>query len=274
MSNTSSLPVLRGRGAAVLRAEQDGLVLERPSEKLTIPFRAIARVYAEERSVAVELRTLAGATPAVHRIEDVSAAAAVVFTDAVNALVPRSVEEVDGPALVELRTFTKTWVETYRGKVGRVLLGCLGGILVLAVITAIVGDEKTAVAGAVFMLPFGGMAVVGLWFGAVCTGPWLHETRLRRHGVTVVAEQAADGPWKYAYMDSTGTTRVFTHPSAVPSVEVSYDPQDPSDVLVLQESSTRFFDITLGPCFLLAGLAALAATIGLSVVTILGIPLS
>ncbi|MFI9112723.1 hypothetical protein [Streptomyces venezuelae] len=274
MSNTSSLPVLRGRGAAVLRAEQDGLVLERPSEKLTIPFRAIARVYAEERSVAVELRTLAGATPAVHRIEDVSAAAAVVFTDAVNALVPRPVEEVDGPALVELRTFTKTWVETYRGKVGRVLLGGLGGILVLAVITAIVGDEKTAFAGAVFMIPFGGMAVVGLWFGAVCTGPWLHETRLRRHGVTVVAEQAADGPWKYAYMDSTGTTRVFTHPSAVPSVEVSYDPQDPSDVLVLQESSTRFFDITLGPCFLIAGLAALAATIGLSVVTILGIPLS
>ncbi|MFE9045856.1 hypothetical protein ACFYOG_33775 [Streptomyces sp. NPDC007818] len=274
MSNTSSMPVLRGRGSALLSADREGLVLERADGRLTIPFGAIARVDAEARSVTVELRAPAGATPAVHRIEDVSAAAAVAFAHTVNALLPRSAEDVDGAALVEVRAFTRTWVETYRGKVGRVLLWLLGGILVLAVITAVVGDEKTAVAGAVFMMPFGGMALVGLWLGAVCIGPWWRETRLRRHGVTVVAARSADGAGAYEYTDATGTTRVLIHPGTAPSIQVSYAPRNPSDVLVLQEPSTRFLDITLGPCFLLGGLAALAATIGLSVVTILGIPLS
>ncbi|MEV8533160.1 hypothetical protein [Streptomyces sp. NPDC051211] len=83
MSNTFSIPVLRGRGATVLSSGQDGLVLERPGKKLTIPTRAIARVHAEARSVTVELRTLAGMTPSLYRIEDVSAAAAVAFADAV-----------------------------------------------------------------------------------------------------------------------------------------------------------------------------------------------
>ncbi|MFF3842540.1 hypothetical protein [Streptomyces sp. NPDC001930] len=272
MSITSSVPVLQGRGATVLRAVQDGLVLERPGEKVMIPFGAIARVRAEARSVTVELRALAGATPSVHRIEDVSAAAAAAFADAANALLSDPIEDVDGSVLVDARTFTRTWLQRFRRRLGWVLLGCLGGVLALSVTTAVAGDGRAAVTGAVFGLALGVMAVVGIGLGAVCVVPWFHEIRRRRRGVTVVAVQA-DGPGTYQYTDSTGTTRVFSHPSPAPSVQASYDPRDPSDVFVLQDRSTRLLDITLGPCFLLAGLGGIAVVIGLAAMTILGKPL-
>ncbi|MFD3658852.1 hypothetical protein [Streptomyces sp. NPDC058620] len=271
MSITSSIPVLQGRGATTLSSEQDGLVLERPGEKLTIPTRAIARVHAEARSLTVELRALAGATPSVHRIEDVSPAAAAAFADAVNALLPQRVEDVEGVALVDVRTFTTTWLQKFRRRLGRALLGCLGGVLALAVATAIAGEGPTPVGGAMFIVPLGVMAVIGIGLGVVCVVPWFHETHRRRHGVTVVAVQT-DEPGTYQYTDSTGT-RVFAHPSTEPSVQASYDPRDPSDVLVLQDRSARFFEITLGPCFLLAGLGGLAVVIGLAVMMILGKPL-
>ncbi|MFF2570996.1 hypothetical protein [Streptomyces sp. NPDC058084] len=273
MPNTFSIPVLRGRDATVLRSEQDGLLLERPGEKLIIPARAIARVHAEARSVMVELRALAGTVPSVHRIEDVSAAAAVTFADAMNASLPQPVEDVDGDALVDLRAITKTWLETYRRRLGRVMLGYLGGVLALALTTAVVGDERTGVAGAVFIVMFGVLAALPLWLGAVCVVPWFHETRLRRHGVTVDAVQA-DDPETYQYTDGTGTTRVFSHPSTAPSVQASYDPRDPSDVVVLQDPSSRFFEITLGPCFFLLGLGGIAFVIYLAVKAIQGRTLS
>ncbi|MGW9448589.1 hypothetical protein [Streptomyces sp. NPDC055632] len=273
MSNTFSIPVLRGRGATTLSSQQDGLVLERPSEKLTIPIRAIARVHAEARSVTVELRALAGTTPSLHRIEDVSEAAAVTFADAVNALLPDPVEDVDGGALVDVLTFTKTWLETYRHRLGRVMLGYLGGVLALALATAIVGDERTAVAGAVFIVAVGVMAALPLWLGAVCVVPWFHEACLRRHGVTVDAVQA-DAPMTYRYMDSSGTTRVLTHQSVAPSIQVAYAPQDLSNVVVLQDPSSRFFEITLGPCFFLLGLGGIAFAIHLALTAIQGKTLS
>ncbi|MFE5941938.1 hypothetical protein [Streptomyces sp. NPDC056480] len=273
MSITSSVPVLKGRDATVLSAEQDGLALERPGEKVMIPFGAIARVHAEGRSLTVELRALAGATPAVHRVEDVSAAAAVAFADAVNALLLDPAEDIDGSALVDARTFTSTWLQRFRRRLGRVLLGCLGGVLALSVTTAVAGDGRTAVTGAVLIAALGVMAVVGIGLGAVCLVPWFHEARRRRHGMTVIAVQV-DGPGTYQYTDSTGTTRVFSHPSPAPSVQAGYDPRNPSDVLVLQDHrSTRLLDITLGPCFLLAGLGGIAVVIGLTVMAILGEPL-
>ncbi|MBC2908069.1 hypothetical protein [Streptomyces cupreus] len=98
MSIMSPIPVLQGRDGTVLSAEQEGLVLERSGEELTIPAEAIARVHAKARSVTVELRAPLGATPSVHRIEDVSEAAATAFADAVNALLPEPTEKTDGGA--------------------------------------------------------------------------------------------------------------------------------------------------------------------------------
>ncbi|MET7757534.1 hypothetical protein ABZT27_22955 [Streptomyces sp. NPDC005389] len=272
MSITSSMPVLQGRDATFLRAVQGGLVLERPGERLMIPLRAIARVHVDARSVTVELRAPAGATPSVRRIEDVSAAAAAAFTDAVNVLLPDPVEDLDGGVLVEVRTFTGTWLQKFRRRLGRVLLGCLGGVLALSLTTAVTGDERTAVTGAAFIMALGVMAVVGIGIGAVCAVPWFHESRRHRRGVTVTAVQA-DEPGTYQYTDSTGTTRTFSHPSPLPSVQASYDPRDPSDVFVLQGRSTRLLDITLGPCFLIAGIGGIAVVIGLVVMTVLGKPL-
>lgn len=273
MPNTSSIPVLQGRGATILSSEQDGLVLERPGEKLTIPTGAIARVHAEARSVTVELRALTGTTPSLYRIEDVSAAAAVAFADAVNALLPDPVEDVDGSALVGRRTLTATWLETYRRRVKQVVLGYLGGVLALAVTTALVGDERTAMAGAVFTVMLGVMAALPLWFGAMDLGSWFHETRLRRHGVTVVAMQA-DAPMSYRYTDSSGTTRVISAPSHAPSVQVAYDPQDPSNAAVLRDRAQRLFEITLGPGFILLWLGGIAFVLYLVRLAILGETLS
>ncbi|MFJ7155955.1 hypothetical protein ACIQUQ_13535 [Streptomyces sp. NPDC101118] len=263
MPITSSIPVLQGSGGAVLSAEPDGLLLDRPGQKATIPVRAVARVHAESRSVTVELRALPGATPSVHLIEGVSEAAGAAFAEAVNALLPAPAEDVDGAALVDLRTFTKTWLEGYRRRLGRVVLGYLGAILALALVTAIAGPGETGVAGAVFIVPLGLLAAVMLWLGGVCVVPWFHETRLRRHGVTVDAEPA-DDPGTYRYTDTTGTTHVFAHQSTAPSVRVAYPPRDPSSVLVLQARNDRILEIVLGPGFIFSGLVVTAFPIWLA----------
>ncbi|MFE6787604.1 hypothetical protein ACFVFF_35630 [Streptomyces sp. NPDC057680] len=273
MSITSSMPVLRGRGATVLSAVPGGLVLERPGGQVMIPFRAIARVHVEAREVTVELSAPAGAAPSLHRVGEVSAAAAAAFADAVNVLLPVPVEDIDGSALVEVRTSTRTWLQRFRRTLGRVLLGCLAGVLALSVTNAVAGDGRTAVTGALLVAALGALAVVGIGLGAVCVVPWFHETRRRRYGVTVIAEQA-DGPGMYRYADGSGTVRVFSHPAGpVPSLQACYDPRDPADVLVLQDRSSRLIDITLGSCFLLAGLGGIAAVVGLVALTILGRPL-
>lgn len=253
----------------MLGPEPDGLVLERPGEKLAIPFRAVARVRAEARSVTVELRAPAGTTPSRHRIEGVSAAAAVVFADGVNALLSDPVEDVDGGALVVVRTVTTTALQRYRRRLGQVMLGYLGGVLALAVTVAFVGHERTAMAGAVFVPTFGVLAALPLWIGLVSVGPWFKETLLRRRGVTVVATPA-DDPMTFRYTDGGGVSRVVSHPGGAGSVQVAYDLRDPSDVVVLQDGSTRLFDITLGPFFVLVGLCGIAFMTYLARLAILG----
>ncbi|HEY9368252.1 hypothetical protein [Streptomyces sp.] len=131
------------------------------------------------------------------------------------------------------------------------------------------GHERTAVAGAVFTVTIGVMAALPLWLGAVCVVPWFHETRLRRHGVTVIAVQA-DAPMTYQCTDSSGTTRVFSHQSVAQSVQVAYDPRDPSNVVVLQDPSSRPIEITLEPGFFLLGLDGIAFAIHLALVAIQG----
>lgn len=71
------------------------------------------------------------------------------------------------------RTRTQPWIETYRLRLKQVVLGYLGAVLALAVTTAIVGDERTAMAGAVFTVMLGFMAALPLWFGGIDLGSWL-----------------------------------------------------------------------------------------------------
>ncbi|MFJ5834215.1 hypothetical protein [Streptomyces sp. NPDC093089] len=190
-----------------------------------------------------------------------------------NATLPAPVEDVDGGALVEVRTITKPWIERYRHRAKRVVLGYLGAILAVAVITAIVGHERTATAGAVFTVWLGAMAAVPLRFGAMDLGSWFHETRLRRHGVTVVAMRA-DAPMRHQCADSSGTTRVISAPSHAPSVHIAYDPQDPSKVAVLRDRAPRLLEITLGPGGILLRLGGIAFVLYLARMAILGETLS
>ncbi|MEV6394513.1 hypothetical protein AB0M39_06960 [Streptomyces sp. NPDC051907] len=277
MSITSSIPVLQGRGGAVLSAEPDGLVLERPGDELTIPARAIARVHAEARSVTVELKAPAGATPSVHRIEDVSEAAAVVFADGVNALLPErneehaenagnaENEEIDGASLVVLRTFAMTRRQKFLRRLKRFVIGCLGGVVALCVTAAAAGDAAVAVA----VVPTGFLGTVGLGAGVYCVGTWNRERRLLKHGITVVAS-LTDRPGAYLYTDSTGTTRVLSHLGFAPFVRASYDPRDPSDVVVPESPFMRRFNITLGSFILFCGLNGAVLAIWMTVMAVLG----
>ncbi|ALC24788.1 hypothetical protein ACH46N_11965 [Streptomyces pristinaespiralis] len=265
MSITPSIPVLQGRGGTVLSAEQEGLVLERPGEELTIPAVAIARVHAEARSVTVELRAPAGATPSIHRIEDVSEAAAVVFADAVNALLPERTEEVDGGALLVLRTFAKTRRQKFLRRLKWFVFGCLGGVVALCVTAGIAGVTGLAIA----IVPIGAIATASLGVGVYCVWTWNRERRLLKHGITVVASRAGR-PGAYLYTDSTGTTRVLSHWGVEPYVRASYDPQDPSDVLVPQAPFMRRLNITLGAFILFCGLNGAGLAIWMTVMTVLG----
>ncbi|XIE78455.1 hypothetical protein AB6O49_10535 [Streptomyces sp. SBR177] len=107
MPISSPIPVLQGDRGTELRSSGEELVLRRRDAELRIPFAAIARVRAARREVAVELTAPAGTEPTVHRIEDVSAAAASVFAEAVNAALPERApgeETVDGATLVVTRS--------------------------------------------------------------------------------------------------------------------------------------------------------------------------
>ncbi|MFE9773564.1 hypothetical protein ACFYOV_18215 [Streptomyces sp. NPDC005931] len=253
MSIMPPIPVLQGRDGTVLSAEQEGLVLERPGEELTIPAKAIARIHAEVRSVTVELRAPSGATPSVHRIEDVSEPAATAFADAVNALLPERNEEIDGGALVVLRTFAKTRRQRFLRGLKWFVFGCLGVVGALCVTAGIAGVAGLAIA----IVPIGAIATAGLGFGVYCVWTWNRERRLLKHGITVVASRA-NRPGMYFYTDTAGTTRVLSHVSFEPYVRASYNPQDPSDVLVPQAPFMRRFNVTLGAFILFCGLNGVA----------------
>ena len=253
MSITSPIPVLQGRGATALSAESDVLVLDRPGEELSIPFIAIAGVHVERRSVTVELRAPVGARPSVHRSEDVSEAAATAFADAVNARLPERTEEIDGAALVVLRTLTPSRRETFMRRLKWFVSGCLGVVVALCVVAGIAGDAGLAIA----LVPIGAITTTGLGVGAYCVWTWNRERRLLKHGITVVAAQA-NRPAMYLYTDTAGTTRVLSHLSFEPYVRASYNPKDPSDVLVPQAPFMRRLNITLGGFILFCGLNGVA----------------
>ncbi|MEU7021752.1 hypothetical protein ABZ990_13970 [Streptomyces sp. NPDC046203] len=278
MSILNPIPLLQGRGGATLSAEPDCLVFERPGEELTIRLRAVARVRAEERAVAVELRARAGAEPLVYRIDDVSEVSATLFTKGVNALLPKpgaaeestdgeegkdnkgdggdggdgGDEEIDGAAFAVLRTRRPAWRRRFLHRIKWLVLGCQGLMAVMSVAALVAGDAGTALA----MVPFGFIATAGFGVGGYLLGNWRRERRLVKRGVTVVAEMAEPGT--YLYRDPTGIRRVLPHWGEGPAVPVAYDARDPSDVVALQLPAARRLNAGFGAFLTFCALDAVA----------------
>ncbi|GAA4936717.1 hypothetical protein ACFPM3_06630 [Streptomyces coeruleoprunus] len=104
------------------------------------------------------MRAPSGATPSVYRIEDASEAAATAFADAVNALLPERTEEIDGGALVVLRTFAKTGRQRFLRRLKWFEFGCLGVFVALCASAGIAGVEGLAIA----TVPIGVIATAAL----------------------------------------------------------------------------------------------------------------
>ncbi|MEU8776866.1 hypothetical protein [Streptomyces sp. NPDC048606] len=250
----SSLPVLKGRGGAVLTADHDALVLDRPGEQVTFVPDAIARARAEGRTLTIELRAPHGVAPTVYRVDDVSEAAATAFADGLNALLPdREDGEVDGAALTVVRSLAPTW---HRRFVRRFLWGMLAFLVTLVAATVAAGLTGTA-ASVIMMIPIGGITWLSCGVGVYTVRRWLRERWLHRHGVTVIATAAATRG-AYVYVDGTGTYRGFVHGEDGPYVTVAYDPGDPADVLVPQAPHLRLLNVVLGSFLLFCSLGGVA----------------
>ncbi|MEW1904466.1 MULTISPECIES: hypothetical protein [unclassified Streptomyces] len=240
----SSLPVLRGRDGAVLFVEDIGLVLDLPREQVTFTPDGLGRIRAEGRSVLIELRSKAGATPRVHRIDDVDEAAATAFADGVNAILANRTDsdDVDGAPFAVVRSLAPTWRMRFHR---RILRGTLWHLLALVVLCVVAGslDRWDLVLLTVLV---GGLAWLGLWPGLYGVIRARRERWLYRHGVMVTATRATMSRGGYVYPDATGTYRGFLHGEAGPTITVAHPPEDPSDVLVPVPPFTHLVDTYAG----------------------------
>ncbi|POX45136.1 hypothetical protein C3489_34825 [Streptomyces sp. Ru71] len=201
------------------------MILRRGDEERHIPLAAIASVRSDGRAVEVRLTAPYGSKPAVHRIEDVSEAAGAAFAESVNgALADVESSAPDGSALVTVRG-----LEAGGRKRRRIRYGVGALILLLiaeTVIVSVAGDPELSVP-----LWLGGLVVAGL---GVPAARWLPfdkpDWRLRKHGVTVVAQYQGfiDGMHVYDYTDLDGKKFAYAHVAfRGEQVEIVYDPHDP-----------------------------------------------
>ncbi|NML49185.1 hypothetical protein HHL19_02270 [Streptomyces sp. R302] len=247
----SSLPVLRGREGTVLFAEDGGLVLDLPTEQVTFTADGLGRIRAEGRTVLIELRSRAGTTPLVHRIDDVDAEAAVRFADGINALLANRTDsdDVDGAPFAVIRSLRPTWRKTFHRRLLRGVLAYLLALVALIVIAAALGEGDLAV----ILIPLGGLSWLALWCGAYGAGRSRREKWLLTHGVTTTAVRATRGG--YIYPDGTGAWRGLLHSRPEPSVPVAFPPDDPADVLVLSPPFTQLVNALAGVVLLFGGAA-------------------
>ncbi|MCX2179761.1 hypothetical protein KV205_04330 [Streptomyces sp. SKN60] len=242
MSISSSIPVLRGDRGTELRSAGEELVLRRPEAELRIPLAAIARVRAERRDLAVELTAPAGAAPTVHRVEDVSAAAASVFADAVNAALPERApgeETVDGATLVATRSLvfddeegareeddTDVRLPTHKGPA----YAACAAVAILAVVVGLI-DKNWGRGIATLLL---GEAGVGVTYVALVglSGLW-REWYLPRYGITVDGQQVfRDGGTTNAFTATDGVTRHIYGENKGRPVRIAYHPRNPRNAIV------------------------------------------
>ncbi|MFB8084392.1 hypothetical protein [Streptomyces sp. NPDC055992] len=270
MSITSPIPILRGSSGTELQFEGDALVLRRTTEEVRIPLLAIGRIRPERRALAVELTHPAGAVPAVHRVEDVSEAAATLFADAVNATLPvrnEETEPVDGSTLVTTRALTESLQERRkrRDKIWAFAIGL--AFLALALAVGIHG-EWTIALQTLLVGPFGAGTIA---FGAGMANSAYRQSYLPRYGITIEAERAEDtrilgGNFgTYVYTDLHGVSRSVYHKSSATTVQVAYHPDKPHTVTVCHSRLHTAGDAVLALGLLLLGLAAEASVVATTV---------
>ncbi|MFB7515154.1 hypothetical protein [Streptomyces sp. NPDC056144] len=220
---TTGLPtlVLRGSGDVVLRCQDDAVTLRRAREELHIPFAAIARVHAAQRTVTVELTAPEGAEAASYRVTDVSEAAATAFAAAVSAALPDE-RALDGGTLVVRSVFGAP----ARRRDGRLLAAVAAVPVVgLDVFLGVAGHWGYAglfwpaflfAALGVFLVWFMGQGLYRMWY-------------LPKHGITTVAEFShfTNNTRVYRYTDTTGASHTHNNNVGGDRFELSYDPRDP-----------------------------------------------
>ncbi|MFI8513846.1 hypothetical protein ACIGHB_22215 [Streptomyces sp. NPDC085460] len=256
----ASFPVLRGRDGAVLTVEDLGLVLDLPREQITFTPDGLGRLRAEGRTVLIELRARKGATPVVHRIDDVDEADARVFADDLNELLAKRVDDddVDGAPFAVIRHLGPTWRKRFHRRLLRGLLGYLLALAVLAVVAVALGHGSL-----LFMeIPLGGLAWLCLGAGWHGVGRGRRERWLRRHGVVATARRATTRG-AYIYPDGTGAYRGFAHGEDDPTLTVAFTADAPGDVLVLSKPFQDMLNTFLAPVVLF-GWGALTIVIGLA----------
>ncbi|CAL9408240.1 DUF3592 domain-containing protein [Streptomyces sp. Tu 3180] len=247
--------VLRG-GGVVARLVHDGLLLERAGEEVAIPFAAVERVTVDGRRAAIELTAPDGTAPHVHCVEDGSAAAVAAFADAVNRLLPRRARDeprADGSTLVGVRPLA---VRERRMTAGDAAL--IVPLLAAGALTVAVGVAGGARYSAMLVPAFVGI-LIG-WLTSYLPGRSLYRSwRLRKHGVTVVAQFShdVDRMRAYRYTDTSGESHVCTTTGHGRRIEVMYDPGDPSRAVVRESPAARGTTAVLG----LVGLATLGGTL-------------
>ncbi|MFD4247605.1 hypothetical protein ACFWP3_39375 [Streptomyces sp. NPDC058525] len=246
MSISSPIPVLQGDRGTELRSAGEELLLRRPDAELRIPLAAIARVHAERRDLSVELTAPSRAEPTVYRVTDVSAAAASVFADAVNAALPeRAVgeETVDGSTLVITRNLGFDDGEEEEEDENSVPVGlplqnkrwayaCYVAVAALAVVVVLI-DKNWGRGIATLLLGEVGVAIT-LFASTVMILMW-REWYLPRYGILVDAQQIyRDGNSTNAFTATDGVTRHILGNDKGKPVRVAYHPQNPMNAIVLR----------------------------------------
>ncbi|MFB6842125.1 hypothetical protein [Streptomyces sp. NPDC056361] len=283
MSLTSPIPVLRGSGGAVLQSEGDDLVLSRTDVETRIPLQAVRRIRAEGSAVAVELTAPAGTTPAVHRVDGVSEAAAAFFADAVNATLPERADEggetADGSALVTVRALNESQqaIESQQDRGTRVLRRWVGAVALLTVVlTVAVWIAAPAIIALPILvtLPLGATATT---FGITGLKIARDEWYLPRKGIIVEAarhENMTDLFGKtgnYVYTDMHGQSRAVYAQKRAEIIQVAYHPQNPGNVVACQSLLHRSVSTVVCAGIFLFGLAVDLLVVGLAIGAFLGL---
>ncbi|MGW7284410.1 hypothetical protein ACWGH4_02745 [Streptomyces sp. NPDC054847] len=253
MSISSPVPVLRGDRGIELRSTGEELLLRRPDAELRIPFAAIARVHAERRDILLELTAPAGVDPTVYRVSDVSAAAAGVFADAVNAALPEQTaddETVDGSTLVVIRSLVigdegedeadENLVQVGLPSHGIRLMytGCVA-IAALAVVVGVLGGDWSR---AIATLLLGATGVACSYFVVMLFAMVWRDWYLPRYGITVEGRQVFredDGDTVHAFSATDGVTRYILGHNKGKTVRIAYHPKNPAYAAVCPPTGDR-----------------------------------
>ncbi|MFD5322804.1 DUF3592 domain-containing protein [Streptomyces sp. NPDC127092] len=182
-----------------------------------------------------------------YRVEDVNAAAAVIFADAVNAALPARAagdEAVDGATLVVTRSLRVAVDESELpdddATPAAYVRGGFAAAALVALLAALVWSVGEEPSRAIATLPVGmpGVAI------ATYAAPGIPMVRRRwylpRHGVTVEGRHVyRHGTTTNAYVATDGVTRYVRGSNGGRSIQVAYDPRNPERAVVRRPEWVR-----------------------------------